>query len=131
MAREQSRVWMIALGLGATLMLPGREGLTAPRTDLVEQGRAIVERNCARCHAIGVAGESPLAAAPQFRRLHERYDVEAIAEGLAEGLTVGHGPMPEWTFPPADIAAIIAYLRSIQATDAPRAEPESPRRPPG
>ena len=131
MAQDQSRVWMIALGLGALLTLPGREGWAAPQPDLVERGRAIVERNCARCHAIGGAGESPLAGAPQFRRLHERYDVEAIAEGLAEGLTVGHGPMPEWTFPPADITAIIAYLRTVQATDGPRAEPAAPGRPPG
>ncbi|AAK24086.1 hypothetical protein CC_2115 [Caulobacter vibrioides CB15] len=44
--------------------------------------------------------------------------MEALAEGLAEGLTVGHGPMPEWTFPPADVSAIVAYLKSIQTQDS-------------
>ena len=123
----QPHVLTVVLGLG--LILTSSAGAAPPRADPIARGRTIVERNCARCHAVGVSGESPLAAAPQFRRLHERYDVEALAEGLAEGLMVGHGPMPEWIFPPADVAAIIAYLRSVQVDD-PRAVPEPPPRPP-
>jgi len=33
---------------------------------------------------------------------------------LAEGISVGHGEMPEFVFEASDVAAIIAYLKSIQ-----------------
>jgi cytochrome c len=33
---------------------------------------------------------------------------------LAEGLFVGHPDMPQFTFEPQDVGAIIAYLKSIQ-----------------
>lgn len=94
----------------------------------VARGKVIVSRDCSGCHAVGTTGVSPNPRAPQFRRLNERYDVEALAEGLAEGLTVGHGPMPEWTFAPDDVSAIVAFLQSIQArkgsATGPRSEPK-------
>jgi cytochrome c len=37
-----------------------------------------------------------------------------LAEALAEGLSVGHPDMPELVFEPDQIAAILAYLKSIQ-----------------
>jgi cytochrome c len=78
----------------------------------VERGRALAQANCARCHAIGAAGESPLAKAPPFRTLHRRYPVENLAEALAEGIRVAH-PMPEFRLEPGRIDDLIAYLRSL------------------
>jgi mono/diheme cytochrome c family protein len=101
----------------------------APEADLIARGKVIVTRNCAACHAVGANGDSPNPSAPQFRRLHERYDVEALAEGLAEGLTVGHGPMPEWAFPPEDVNAIVAYLKSIQTRPGAATTPPSALQP--
>lgn len=69
------------------------------------------------CHAIGKAGDSPNPIAPPFRRLHERYPVENLAEALAEGILVGHPEMPEFRFSAHEVLDIIAYLKSIQ-TDA-------------
>jgi mono/diheme cytochrome c family protein len=37
-----------------------------------------------------------------------------LAESLAEGLSVGHSDMPEFVFERDEIAAILAYLKSIQ-----------------
>ncbi|CAN5588253.1 hypothetical protein BH10PSE4_BH10PSE4_38250 [soil metagenome] len=80
---------------------------------MVEVGRVLVQRDCASCHAVGRTGDSPNPQAPRFRQLHERYDTDDLGEALAEGLTVGHGPMPEWSFGPQDNAAILAYLKSL------------------
>src|SRR6185503_13054058 len=81
----------------------------------VQRGRAIAERNCATCHAVGRTGPSPYAAAPPFRTLHERYDVEALAEAFAEGIVVGHGgarQMPQFRLEPPQIDDLLAYLKS-------------------
>ena len=80
----------------------------------VKRGEALLTRNCARCHATGTAGLSPHPEAPPFRTLSRRYPVEGLAEALAEGLFVGHPDMPQFTFEPQDVGAIIAYLKSIQ-----------------
>jgi cytochrome c len=56
----------------------------------IQRGRAFAQANCARCHAIGPSGESPLPKAPPFRTLHERYPVEDLMESFAEGIRTGH-----------------------------------------
>jgi mono/diheme cytochrome c family protein len=84
-----------------------------------ERGRAIAEAKCARCHAIAMKGESPMALAPPFRELPTRYPVEHLAEALAEGIVVGHPAMPEFTFAPPEIDALLSYLQSLSG-DAPR-----------
>lgn len=76
-------------------------------------GLAIVEKNCARCHAVGKTGTSPRGEAPPFRDLSRRYPIESLAESLAEGIITGHNDMPEFRFAPHEISAILAYLNSI------------------
>lgn len=97
--------------VSALLLAPS---ITAAAPGDAQRGQALVERNCAACHAVGRTGESPNRQAPPFRRLGERYDVESLGEGLVEGLSVGHGPMPEWRFDPSDAAAIVTYLKALQ-----------------
>jgi mono/diheme cytochrome c family protein len=80
----------------------------------IEQGRALIEANCARCHAIGLEGASPFSPAPPFRTLGRRYPLADLEEALAEGIVTAHPAMPEFTFEPDQIAAIIAYMQSIQ-----------------
>jgi mono/diheme cytochrome c family protein len=82
-----------------------------------ERGRAIAEGKCARCHAITAEGESPMALAPPFRLLPGRYPVEHLAEALAEGIVVGHPAMPEFTFNPPEIDALLSYLQSLSSGD--------------
>jgi len=86
----------------------------AAQPSLVERGRALVLSNCASCHAVGQRDESANPAAPRFRELSRRYPVENLGEALGEGILTGHPAMPEFAFPASDVAAIIAYLKSIQ-----------------
>lgn len=80
----------------------------------VRQGETLARTNCARCHAVGRVGESPLRAAPPFRELHARYPVEDLAEALTEGIRTGHPSMPEFRFEPDQAQDLIAYLKSLE-----------------
>jgi mono/diheme cytochrome c family protein len=87
--------------------------LPAAAQSLEKRGRALAEARCARCHAVGAKGASPVAPAPPFRTLPERYPVESLAEALAEGIVVGHPLMPEFKFDPPDIDALLAHIQSL------------------
>jgi cytochrome c len=93
----------------------------------IARGHALVVERCARCHAVERTGESSYAPAPPFRTLHERYDVEGLAEAFAEGVVVPHRgpqPMPQFRLNPAEIDDLIAYLKSLE----PQARAPSPAR---
>jgi cytochrome c len=77
-------------------------------------GLKLVQEWCAKCHAIGPYGASPLQIAPPFRELHLRYPVEDLAESFAEGILVGHPSMPVFRFDPDQIANLIAYLKTLE-----------------
>jgi mono/diheme cytochrome c family protein len=44
-----------------------------------------------------------------------RYPPDQLAEALAEGIMSGHPDMPEFTFEPAEIEAIVGYLATLKA----------------
>lgn len=81
---------------------------------IVERGKALVEANCARCHAMAADAESPHADAPAFGTLSRRYPLDALEEAFVEGISTGHPDMPEFTATPDQVAAIIAYIDSLQ-----------------
>ncbi len=85
--------------------------------DDADKGLAILQKNCARCHALGLTGVSPHPQAPPFREVVERYPVEDLEESLAEGIVSGHPDMPEFTFEPNEINSILAYLNSLKAKE--------------
>ena len=84
----------------------------------VARGEEILQENCSRCHAIGVTGKSTHPQAPPFREVVKHYPVEDLEESLAEGIVSGHPDMPEFTFAPDEINAIVAYLNDLKAKTA-------------
>jgi mono/diheme cytochrome c family protein len=80
---------------------------------VVAKGHALLQANCARCHAIGMDDESKHKEAPPFRVVVTRYPPDNLAEALAEGLISGHPDMPEFVFEPAEVEAITTYLSSL------------------
>jgi mono/diheme cytochrome c family protein len=101
------------LALAAIALAASIHGAAAQAT-LQGRGEALLQKNCAYCHAIGRTGDSPHRGAPAFRHLMQRYAPESLEEALAEGLVTGHADMPEFVFEPADIAAIVAHFRSLR-----------------
>jgi mono/diheme cytochrome c family protein len=96
-------VWLPALAHAAEALSPA-----------AQRGFTFARMNCASCHAIGKAGESPLKIAPPFRVLHLRYPVEHLSEAFAEGIVTGHPTMPEFTLQPDQIGDVIAYFKSLE-----------------
>jgi cytochrome c len=102
------------VALVATIVLTIWPVLGEDGTPSLKRGEALLAKNCARCHATGIAGRSPHPAAPPFRTLSRKYPIDGLQEALGEGLSVGHPDMPEFVFDPEDVGAILAYLKSIQ-----------------
>ncbi len=85
--------------------------------EVTAKGLAILEKNCARCHSLGLTGASAHPQAPPFRDIVERYPVEDLEESFVEGIVSGHPDMTEFTFDPNEINAILAYLNSLKAKE--------------
>ena len=113
-SRNSLLILLVRVGLCGLVFLSVKSPVGATDDgNLVENGRAIVEQKCARCHAIGATGESPHPKALPFRFIVKRYPVEDLAEALAEGIVSGHPDMPVFAFEPAQINAILAYIDSL------------------
>src|SRR6266508_123247 len=109
--------------LAVALILMGASVASAQDDSaLNREARSLLASQCAGCHAIDHAGNSPHREAPPFRTLIQRYPVEYLAEALAEGLSTGHPDMPEFVFEVQEVSAILAYLQSIQT---PKSAPRS------
>ncbi len=80
-----------------------------------EHGKALLQRMCAKCHAVGARGRSPHPLAPPFRTFSEEklYD-EDFAERLQNGLSTMHPDMPTFHFSRSDAEAAVSYLKSLQ-----------------
>jgi mono/diheme cytochrome c family protein len=124
LSNRQDGPWRL-IALGAAFLLAGLFACSASAAekDMTDKGKALVEEHCARCHAIGVKGDSPHPDAPPFRTLSSKYPVQDLAESLAEGIVSGHPDMPIFVFSPTDVQAIIDYLQSIQDQPAPAEDP--------
>lgn len=108
------RAWLVLPSLlFRTACVSAAEPNAAEEAVLAQDGREIAEAQCASCHAIGGAGQSPALAAPRFEHLLSNYHADVLEQELIEGVRVAH-PMPEFQFNPKGVDALIAYLRSIQ-----------------
>jgi cytochrome c len=63
---------------------------------LLAHGKALAEKNCTTCHAIGITGNSALREAPPFRYIAANYDVSKLEDALNEGVATEHPAMPDW-----------------------------------
>ena len=85
----------------------------AAAQELAARGHALLSEMCASCHAIEKSGASPHPAAPPFRVISRRFDIDDLYEKLREGLSSGHRDMPTFRFTREDARAVRAYLREI------------------
>jgi cytochrome c len=80
---------------------------------LKARGKAILQKNCSRCHAIEAVGESPLKQAPRMRDIYARFAPRELQAELREGMVSRHRAMPQIEFSNEDADAILAYLYAL------------------
>lgn len=90
--------------------VPARGEVSAPAA----RGKILLTRMCGHCHAVGPSGASAHPAAPAFRRLDRRLDLDTFDERLRQGLFSGHSDMPQFRLTREEARAVQAYLRTIQ-----------------
>ena len=97
------------------MLLVGVSGFPAlAETVDIQAGQEIASQYCARCHAIGVHGQSPHPEAPPFRTFGDKWPLESLEEALAEGIVVGHPDMPELSFDPDEILNLLSYIDTLR-----------------
>jgi mono/diheme cytochrome c family protein len=80
---------------------------------LRSRGKALLQENCSRCHAIEAKGDSPLQAAPPMRTIYARFAPKELQAELREGMVSRHRDMPQIDFSDEDADAILAYLYAL------------------
>lgn len=88
--------------------------IAAQSTRRVAAGKAIAEKTCAWCHAIGARDESPNKEAPRFRDIHARHPVLALRDPITRAIATPHDRMPKLPLSNAEIDTIIAYINSLR-----------------
>jgi len=108
--RLREATWCLAL------LMFGASGALAAATD-ASAGKALLEKNCGRCHSLEATGTSPLPQAPPLREVYLKYPIDQLEEGFAEGMGSRHRDMPQIQFSEDQVAAILNYLGSITGVD--------------
>jgi mono/diheme cytochrome c family protein len=85
----------------------------ASTSQLRSRGKALLQENCGRCHAIGAVGRSPLKGAPPMRTIYARFSPLELQAELTEGMVSRHRAMPQIEFSDEDVDAILAYLYAL------------------
>lgn len=112
-----------AICVCVSLLAWGVPGLAAAE-QAADDGKAILEANCGRCHATEAADSSPLPEAPPLRQIYVQYPIEQLETGFAEGMGSRHRDMPQIQFSEEQVAAILIYLGTITGID-PASRPRS------
>ncbi len=85
----------------------------ATSSQLRSRGKALLQENCGRCHAIGAIGKSPLQAATPMRNVYAKFAPRELQAELTEGMVSRHREMPQIEFSDEDVDAIMAYLYAL------------------
>ncbi|MGJ5179522.1 c-type cytochrome [Bradyrhizobium oligotrophicum] len=112
----------LVLGLVPGLVLLCALGAPSHALDSEQKrGKALLQRLCSRCHAIGLTGASRHPDAPPFRTFGDSklYD-DDFSQRLQTGLSTIHKDMPSFRFDRAEAEAAVNYLKTIQVHPQPK-----------
>ena len=103
----------------AMLLLAGCASITGGPLDghdpiAAARGRAFAQANCAACHAVGAARQSPNPKAPPFGDIHARYTPAILLSELEVSAIAGHYDMPPLSTTAAERADVVAYVMTLK-----------------
>lgn len=115
---RQPRAWNPHVALLSCVLFAGTIGglsVSAAQTDhaSIERGGDLARLLCAKCHTLSARGKSPNANATPFRNLLQKLTLEGIEDELAEGILLGHQPMPQWQFSGQQIYDLSSFITSL------------------
>lgn len=93
--------------------LDGSGDLMADSEAMAKKGKALAQRNCSWCHAIGPDGQSPNAKAPEFRNMQRRHPLLALRTPLSRSIAALHEQMPRFKLSDREVDAIVTYINSL------------------
>jgi cytochrome c len=111
MRPAHSRWLVLTLVAAASCLAQGASAQLAPAA---QRGLTFVRVQCAQCHSIDKASASPLAIAPPFRTLHQKFPIESLQRPLAEGIIANHPTMPRFRLDADQISDVLAYLKTLE-----------------
>jgi len=100
------------IALGAFLSLASNPVLA--QSPAAQRGLTFVRVHCAQCHAIDKVSESPLAIAPPFRTLHQKFPIESLRRRFAEGIMTTYPTMPQFRLDADQLSDVLAYIQALQ-----------------
>ena len=114
--RVKSQIGLVLLSVS---VLSGQceDAFAAGPTVRTLEGRAILARHCAKCHAIDKTSQSILRQAPPLREVYRQYPLERLEFELSEGIGSTHPDMPQIQFSTEQIELILEYLADLNGTD--------------
>jgi cytochrome c len=89
-------------------------GSAPAQSPAAQRGLTFVRVHCAQCHSIDKVSESPLAVAPPFWTLHQKFPIESLRPRLAEGIMATHPTMPQFRLDADQISDGLAYIETLQ-----------------
>jgi mono/diheme cytochrome c family protein len=105
-----------------SVMLTGCASTPAPAyTGNPAEGRVVAQDFCSSCHAIGQLDASSDKMAPPFREILAHYPAEQLATDLRNARSISYLHMPRFFFDEQHPDDLVAYLKTLKATEAPRA----------
>jgi cytochrome c6 len=77
-------------------------------------GAAIFKSRCAICHGADGSGNTPTGKSLKLKSLGSPEIQKLTDAEIAKSLTDGKGKMPPTKLPPADIEAVIKFVRTLK-----------------
>ena len=90
-------------------------------TGNASEGFVVAQEFCSTCHAIGQLDASADKMAPPFREILARYPADQLATDLRNSRSISYLHMPRFFFDQRHPDDLVAYLKTLRATEAPKA----------
>ena len=114
---NRARLLAPVIALGSLLSFaspPASAQSPAAPSPAAQRGLTFVRVHSSQCHSIDKVSDCPLAVAPPFRTLHQKFPIESLRPRLAEGIMASHPTMPQFRLDADQISDVLAYIETLQ-----------------